>query len=93
MEIQYLNQKDLYSTFEFPIAVCLVYFGYKLEALEKDPKSPQRVIFHFQRTPELDKTLQAYWEDSLRVSPKRWHALSRELKSRIRSELIYEINQ
>ena len=85
-----LKLKDLYPTSQFPVAVTLLYFGIPLQAFERDPQSPQKLIFIFKRTRDMDEILRNFWEDTLQVSPKRWHALSRELKSRVRSELAYE---
>jgi hypothetical protein len=82
MKLQYLEPNDFYSTTDFAVAVSLIYFGFKLEALEKN-QLDERVTFQFARSDGLDQTLQAFWQDTLQVTPKRWHALSRELKSRI----------
>lgn len=85
-----IKLKDLYPTSQFPVAVTLSYFDVPLQAFERDPQSPQKLIFLFKRTQNLDEILRQFWEDTLQVSPKRWHTLSRELKSRVRSELAYE---
>ncbi len=85
-----LKLKDLYPTSQFPVAVTLLYFGVPLQAFERDHQSSQKIIFLFKRIHNLDEILKNFWEDTLQVSPKRWHALSRELKSRVRSELAYE---
>lgn len=86
MNSKYLNLNDFYPTSEFPVAVTLLYFGFKLESLERDQTSSQKVTFLFQRDENLDEILRNFWEDTLQVSPKRWHALSRELKSRVKFE-------
>jgi hypothetical protein len=86
MKYENISTKDIYTTTDFAVAVSLSYFGFKLLGLEKN-QLDERVSFQFERADGLDQTLQAFWEDSLQVSPKRWHTLSRELKSRINSEL------
>lgn len=93
MNSKYLNLNDFYPTTEFPVAVTLLYFGFKLESLERDQAASQKMIFLFQKNGKLDEILRNFWEDTLQVSPKRWHTLSRELKSRVRSDFAGETDR
>lgn len=72
---------------EFALGVTCEYFNIPLIAIEPDKESPNRVNFIYERTPELDRIVRDFWNDQLSVSPRRWHAHSRELKARIRAEL------
>lgn len=84
---------SIYATTEFPLAVSLLYFSIPLLGLERDPRSPQKVSFVFEKSDACRQTLDGYWNDTLQCSPKKWHLLSRELKSRIKDELAREENR
>lgn len=83
-------QTDYYPTAEYALAVTLLYFNVPLISLEHDSPASERLIFLFDHSPELNQIVQDFWNDSLQCSPKKWHSLSRELKSRIRAELAFQ---
>ena len=78
-----MNQNEVYSTFDFPLATTLYYLGFSLEGLEN--VGPAKVSFNFKRTPDLDETIAGYWRKELKVEPAGFLMVQRELKSRIYS--------
>jgi len=90
MEIKEVHhQTESYPTAEYALAVTLLYFEVPLTGFDRDPSSPQKLIFLFEYTAEVNSLVQQYWNDKLQCSPRRWHGLSRDLKSRIKSELSF----
>lgn len=85
--MNYLNVDDYVNLYEFPLALTLLCLGFNLEALNKEPDFTQRVSFVFPKSSELEKTISEYWAGNLRIEPKLFWSKSRELKSRIRSEI------
>lgn len=83
-----LNGKETFSTGEFPLAITLIILGFQLECIDRDPASSGRCFFLFDRSSEngekLDEAVQAFWRDEIRVAPRKFYEVSRELKSRIR---------
>lgn len=87
--MKYLNVNDYITLYEFPLAITLICLNFSLETLEREPKSNQKVGFVFLKSLELEKAISDYWKGDLMVEPKLFWSKSRELKSRIRSEVDY----
>jgi len=85
------DNKNNFSSPEFALGVTCLYFNIPLVAIERVNESTQKVNFVFKRTPELEQVVRDFWNDELSVAPKRWHALSRDLKARIKNELTLGI--
>lgn len=79
----YMNQNEIVSTFDLPLASTLCYLGFRLDGLKRISLS--RVAFIFKRTPELDETIEKFWQKELLVEPSAFLLSQRELKSRIYS--------
>jgi len=79
-----MNEKGYLNFTDFPLAVTLICLGSKLVTLNEDTKTIDRVNFVFEKNPEVEKIVAAYWAGSLLVEPKQFWNVSRELKSRIR---------
>lgn len=88
-DYQLLNDDERISFSEFPLAITLICLGFKLVALNKDPKTPERIDFIFDKNDAVEKSIASYWEGNLLVEPKAFWNISRELKSRMRSETAY----
>ena len=76
--------KDTYRTADSPAICSLSYFGFKIDSFERDPKSPDRITAFFERTSELDSTLQSLWNRHLTVVPIAFLEITRTIKSRLR---------
>jgi hypothetical protein len=54
---------------------------YPIDALDRS--NPPRVQFLFKRDSDLDKLIEAYWKDELRVSPQTFFNQLKIIKARI----------
>ena len=83
-EYEYLTDEEYVNFTEFPLCVTLMCLEQKLVALNRDPKTPDKVEFCFQKSEEVQNLCTRYWDGGLLVEPKNFWNISRELKSRIR---------
>lgn len=67
----------------FNIASLLVYEGYELLELEKDPTSPIRQFFVFPYFDNFEILISSFWNKELRVEPFAFVEAQRYLKSRL----------
>ncbi len=74
-------RNDYFITSDFPLGVTLLSLGFSLESISREDS--RRASFYFQREESLDKTVQAFWRDDLRIEPKQFYLNQKLLKSRI----------
>jgi hypothetical protein len=70
-----------FPTSDFYLSSVLVCLGFILEDLDKTNR--HRVNFMFKNTPELEKSVQSYWNTQLRIEPLELFESQRYLKNRI----------
>jgi len=75
------NENDFLKNSDFLICNVLLYFGHTLEEVDRSDVS--RCIFSIKRKNDTDEILRKFHEGSLLVEPKRFQAISKEIKSRI----------
>jgi hypothetical protein len=63
------------------LASCLITLGYKIEKTKRDMRG--RVSFIFISTVSLEKDINAYWSDDLKVYPRLYFDNTKLLKNRI----------
>ncbi len=85
---QRLKESELFRTQELSLASALVSWNFPLEAVDKS--NPNKAIFIFLRTPELDGAIQAFWSNTGKVLPKVYFNALREIKSRIHEREAYK---
>ncbi len=73
-----------FATSDYCLATTLITLGYRLVGLDR--KDPKRVFFEFQPTIQLEKNVEAYWDNQLLVSPRDFFNSQRQLKSRLYTE-------
>ena len=88
--MNYIGNEESVSFSEFPLVATLAYLGFKVAALDSDRDG--KILFVFEKSVSLEKAIRSYWDGLTSVEPKRFWSLSRELKSRMRSE-AYEPHQ
>lgn len=71
---------NYFETSDLSLASALLFFGFKLESLER---SNPKASFIFQRTEYLDETIQGFWAGELKVEPKAFFNCIKEIKSRL----------
>lgn len=81
-EIDY-DQKYFTSS-ELSLCSALIVLGFTLHSLEKD--TPQRTIFIFKKSKELNLAINDFWQRKIRLDPLAYFEATRYLKSRIYGE-------
>lgn len=77
--------KNEFRTSDFGLAASLVAEGHQI--INFDRSNPKRVEFIFIATEKLTEDMNAFWNDSLRISPQRLLAAQKFLKNRLYSIL------
>lgn len=75
------SEKDLIKYSDFLICNVLLYFEHTLEAVDRTDTS--RCIFIIKRENKTEEILEKFHKGLLLVEPKRFQAISKEIKSRI----------
>lgn len=79
------DNKTNYATSEFPLAATLVCMNIALVGLRPSADDVQRIEFLFNKDEIIEKLISGYWEGSLRIEPKHFWGVCRELKSRLKN--------
>jgi hypothetical protein len=75
-----LNEQKYYESSDMALISTIYYFGYKIEAINKN--SP-RAIFIFERDKQLDELIQGFWAHTLQVDPLGYFNSLKEIKTRL----------
>ncbi len=70
---------------DLALASSLQYLGFSIVAVNRNPKDHPKVTFVFEKSDELNNVIYRFWEGLLLVEPKAYWNITRELKSRIRT--------
>ena len=81
MLMDYLNQTEVFETSDLALASTLCYFGYKIEAINRE--NPNKSLFIFLRDEKIDDFIESFWKYELSVEPARFFGLTKEIKSRL----------
>ncbi len=76
-----LNEKDFYKSSDISIITTLKYYGYQIEALDK--QNPSKIYFLIERDEKLDELIRKYFLHELKVDPLAFLNCLKEVKSRI----------
>lgn len=76
-----LKENDFIKNSDFLICNTLVYFDHVIETIDKSDIS--RCVFVIKRENNTDEILEKFHKGLLLVEPKRFQAISKEIKSRI----------
>ncbi len=74
---------DLYKTSDLACATVISLF-YPIKEIER--KNPKKVYFIFERNDKLDKLLDQYWQQKLKVEPQSFFNQLKIIKARIYNE-------
>lgn len=80
MNQQKLNTNNTYSTSDLALATAISLFV-PLDSV--DTRDPRRAEFIFRRDENLDKLIEAFWKNEMRVSPQAYFSQLRLIKSRL----------
>ena len=75
------KHKIFYETQSLPLAVSIICCGTNLYSVIKSPDG--KSTFVFEKTPELTKTIEFFWQRALKIEPNSFWESLRFLKSRI----------
>jgi hypothetical protein len=76
-----LNENNVVKNTDFLICNILLYFEHSLEAIDRS--DPSRCIFIIKRKNNTEEILEKFYKGLLLVEPKKFQAISKEIKSRI----------
>lgn len=76
--------KNYYSTYDLGLSSALISAGFELASLDKT--NPHKVQFIFKTTTDIDKTINDYWSNSLKIRARTFFDTIKMLKNRIYSE-------
>lgn len=76
-----IKEQIFFECSDISLASALFYFGYKIEAINKN--NPSRAIFVFERDGKLDELIQGFWAHSLEVDPLSYFNSLKEIKNRL----------
>ncbi len=74
-------RENVFVSQELSLIAALIAWNFPLVSINKS--NPGKVTFVFSNTTELQKAIQAYWNDTGTVTPKKYFYALREAKSRI----------
>lgn len=77
-------EKDVFMSQELSLVAALLAWNFPLVSINK--LNSGKVMFVFSNTPELQKAIQAFWNNTGIITPKKYFYALREAKSRIYGE-------
>lgn len=85
--MKYIKDSEFIETSCLTTASCLVYFGAKIEAIDKT--NPSKVIFILKKEKGMDQIIEGFHNESLLVEPSRFFDTIKKLKNRIYQNIEY----
>lgn len=84
--INILNTKDQFITYDIGLASALFTLGYNLYDVDKT--NPQKSKFIFKRDNQIDKVVQNYWDNKLTLPARSLLDNQKMLKNRLYSVIV-----
>jgi len=78
-----MTKDNFFRTPDMSLAVTLSLFA-NVEFIDRS--NPQKAVFWFHRSPELEEIIAKYWKNELRVNPIDYANQTKNLKTRIYQE-------
>ena len=78
-----INENDYYKTSDLALSAFLSLY-FPIDSLDKT--NPEKTLFLFIRTPELDRLIEAYWKRKVQVNPQDYFSAIKNVKSRLYQE-------
>lgn len=76
-------RQQLFESHELSLVCALIAWDFPIVSVDKT--SSKRVTFSFEQTPDLEQSIEDFWNDARMVLPKKYFNAMREAKSRIYS--------
>ncbi len=84
MEIEDVNEPMFYKSSDLALATTLSLYSPIKNTEFVDNK---KVLFIFQKTPELEKLIDLYWSGEMRIEPQQFFNQLKVIKTRIYSQI------
>lgn len=84
MQKGYLKPNEQFLTFDLGLATALFSLGYELWELDKS--NPRKTQFIFRRDKNIDKAINDYWSDKLKINARTLFDNQKMIKNRLYSE-------
>ena len=72
---------EIMKTSDYPLAATLNVLGFDVIGIDKG--NIKRVLFYFKRTQELDRNIEQYLKNEIRVSPVDYERSKKQLRTHI----------
>ncbi|QQG43969.1 MAG: hypothetical protein HYW86_03845 [Candidatus Roizmanbacteria bacterium] len=76
-----LREDDYFISQELSLVAALIAWDFPL--IDIDKTNPKKMSFIFYNSSKLQKAIQSYWNESVKVSPKKYFYALKDVKSRI----------
>ena len=76
-----LKDTGIFISSELSLVAALVAWNFPIHSIDKSEF--KKVSFIFQKTPELSRAVEAFWNETDYIAPKKYFYALREVKSRI----------
>ncbi len=84
-QILYKDQREnRFSTYDLGCSSALISSGFNLISLDKS--NPRKILFIFNRQVDIEKAVNNYWADTLKIKARSFFDNIKMLKNRIYSE-------
>ncbi len=77
-----MEMHELFQTSDYLLSSTLVSLGNPIESIDRN--NPQRILFYFKRTENLDEVVALFWKRELVIEPHTLHSAMKFIKTRIR---------
>jgi len=82
MNIKRLSLNEYYESSDLALVTTISLFQ-PLEAIDRT--NPHKALFIFKRDTHLEKLIEAYWKDEIRVNPREYFNALKSMKARLYS--------
>lgn len=83
-ELEYLPSSDFFTTFDLGLTCALSCLEHELHAVDKD-NNPNKAQFVFRRDPTIERDIEDYWNDRLKLNARSYFDSIRAIKNRLYS--------
>lgn len=80
MNIKRLSSDDYYESSDLSLVTTLS-LHFPLEAIDR--RNPQKAVFLFKRSDQLEKLIDSYWRGTLRINPQEYFSALKNMKARL----------
>lgn len=83
-ELEYLPSSDFFTTFDLGLTCALFCLEHELYAVDKE-NNPNKAQFVFRRDKNMERDIEDYWNDRLKLNARSYFDSIRTIKNRLYS--------